>query len=54
MSTEKQQMQLFFCELGRFLIVIEVLCNTIKYFQRLDSEPTKLLASALNESWEIL
>ena len=38
-----------FGELGRFSIAIEVLCNTIKYFQRLHSEPTNLLAGALKE-----
>ena len=39
-----------FGELGWFPIEIEVLCNTIKYFQRLHSEPTNLLAGALKES----
>ena len=31
-------------------MAIEVLCNTIKYFQCLHSEPTNLLAGALKES----
>ena len=42
-----------FGELGRFPIAIEVLCNTIKYFQRLHSEPTNLLAGALIESYNL-
>ena len=42
-----------FGELGRFPIAIVVQCNTIKYFQRLHSEPTNLLAGALKESYNL-
>ena len=38
-----------FGELGIFPITIEVLCNTIKYFKRLHSEPINLLACTLKE-----
>ena len=45
-------MQLVLVNYRIFSIAIEVLCNTIKFFQRLHSEPTtcNLLADALNES----
>ena len=39
-----------FGEFGRFPIANKMLCNTIKYFQRLLSEHTNLLISALTES----
>ena len=39
-----------FGEFGRFPIANKMLCNTIKYFQRLLSEHTNLLFSALTES----
>ena len=39
-----------FGEFGRFPIALESLRNTIKYFQRLLSEHTNLLTSALSES----
>ena len=43
-------MKVVFGEFGRFPIANEMLCNTIKYFQRFLSEHTNLLTSALTES----
>ena len=46
-SIERQQNATVLSELGRCPIAIEILCNTIKCVQCLNSERTNLLAGAL-------